>query len=561
MNELAIGFRSQDRSKWASAVLFSSAFMQLLDVSILNVAIPSIQSNLNASYSDIESIVTSYQVAFATSLLIASKLGDRYGRRRLFLIGVAGFVIASAFCGVAPKISYLIIARIFQGLFSGLMIPQVISIVQVTYIGAKRARVLGAYGGIIGLATVAGPLAGGILIRLDLAKLDWRLIFFVNIPVGIFSFVGGMALLSETRSSNLVKINYRSAATIALGIGLLVFGLVDGRNLRWPLWILADLLIAVLLIILFLVIEQKASLSGKDGLIKYSFLTQHSFALGLIVFLVFFAGITPFFFAFSIFLQEGNNYTPLAAGVTTIPFAAGAAIVSLFASRLKPELAKRLMLLGSGALIVAMMVMVELLYHVGAQLSGFQLVIPLFLAGAGLGIFMGPGSSLILSRVPQIEAGTASGAISTAQQVGGAIGIAIIGLAFFTLMGNNADLAFNSQIGSVTQELHILKISPTLISEGEHAFKICVHDKAVANDPSALPLSCEALGVGIDTAPIAASVQQKLIGIFTTVGQNIAQTDFLVSIREILWIEAMIFAIVGTLVVGLDEFYEIPLEC
>ena len=517
--------------------------MQLLDVSIVNVAIPSIQANLNASFASVELVVAGYQLTFAVTLITASRLGDIYGRKKFFLIGMFGFTVASIICGAAPNATVLVVSRLVQGFFSGLMFPQVLSIIQITYPPQQRSKVFGIYGATIGLATITGPLVGGLLIKANLAHLDWRLIFYVNAPVGIVAFAGGFRNLTESRGNATAKLDLVGSGLITVGLGFLIYPLVEGRELGWPLWLKVMLLASIFVLVLFFYSQSRAERSARLPLINMSLLRSGNFVLGLVLFLVFFLGVAPFFFALSIFLQEGNGFTPLVSGLTSSPFALGAAVTSALTSRIKGQHSKTMLMVGSALLSLSMVLLILLLGNFSGQVSGYSLIPAMAAAGVGFGLFVGPASSLLMARVQSRDAGSASGTISTVQQVGGALGVTLISFIFFSLLTYNSGSAARSVIPSVTHQLQALSIPQSFISEGEGAFITCIGDRAAEKDPTKLPQSCLIIGGAIEQAPISTSLKSKLISLFLSAGNNAAEHDFLSSLREALVYEIAVFSI------------------
>lgn len=532
-------------------IILAATFMQLLDVSIVNVAIPSIQSHLHASFGSVEAVVAGYQLSFAATLMTASRLGDVFGRRRLFLIGMAGFAIASGLCGAAPYVSVLVFGRVVQGFFSGLMFPQVLSIIQVTFPSSQRSKVFGIYGATIGLATIAGPLIGGLLIKANIANLDWRLIFYVNVPIGVAAFVGALFLLGESKSSTSSSVDSMGAFLITAGLVMALYPLIEGRASSWPNSMVAMLIGSVFVIGGFGVHQYLRYRHGNVTLVSIEAIRTRSLGVGLILFLIFFLGIAPFFFAFSIFLQEGNGFSPLAAGLTTAPFAIGSVLSSFLTTRTRSKDARILMLAGSLILAISMWLLIRLLYHVGAQLSGFKLIVPLFIAGIGVGLFVGPASSLVLARVPEEAIGSASGSLSTVQQIGGALGVALIAIIFFGFLGANANQAARAQLPPITAELTSLGLPAPLVKVGTNLFVTCIHDRATEKNPSALPHSCIEVGGAIQIAPIAPKEKKQLVSMFLNAAQNAAQGDFLVSLRDTLSFEIAVFVLTFLLTLAL----------
>ena len=225
------------RNPWLVLVIILTAvFMQLLDTTITMVGVPSIQNSLHGSFGEIQLVVAGYMLAFACVLVTGGRLGDTYGRKRMFLWGMLGFTAASAVCGAAPSAVTLIVARVVQGMCSGLMFPQVLGIIQVVFSKAQRTRAIGFYGATIGLATILGPVTGGGLIDLNIAGTGWRAIFFVNVPIGLAALALGTAMIPESRAAAVGRIDLPGAALLGAGLFLLVLPLVIGRDEGWPAW-------------------------------------------------------------------------------------------------------------------------------------------------------------------------------------------------------------------------------------------------------------------------------------------------------------------------------------
>ena len=524
----------------AVAALLAAAFMQLLDVGIVNVAVPTIQASLGASFAGLESIIAGYQVAFAVTLLPAARLGDRFGRRRLFLVGVAAFTAFSALSGAAHSTGMLVIARILSGVAAGVMFPQVISIIQAGFESGARRRLFALYGTTIGVATVAGPLVGGLLIRADLAHLSWRLIFYVNVPIGIYALIGGAVSVPESRG-NETGLDLGGALLAATGTAMLVMGLLLGHQLGWPAWLKAELGLSPVVLAAFWLLERRRHRMGRPALVSKAVLSSPGFGVGSALFLIVFLGVAPFFFALSIFLQEGNSFSPLMAGVASAPFALGTAVASLATAKLRAR-SRRLMIGGLALLAGSMALLIVELGRVSGQMSLTALVWPLSLAGIGLGLFIGPASAATLEEVPRPEAGSASGVITTLQQVGGALGVALISLVFFTFFAANGSSAARAELPKVTAQLHSLAIPQGFISEGESAFVTCIADRSAQKDVSKLPESCLIIGGAIEQAPIGSALKTRLINLLLADGNSAVGRDFVLSLRETLGYEIAVFA-------------------
>lgn len=410
------------------AIVVTATFMQLVDVSIVNVAIPSIRRELSASYAEVQLVLVLYQLAFASTLITAGRLGDLYGRRRLFLIGMAGFVVSSALCGAAPTAVVLIAARFVQGLFAGAMFPQVLSIIQVTFPREQRGRAFGAVGAVIGVATVVGPLLGGVLIALDIGGSDWRSIFYVNVPVGLVALAGAWWKLGESRAPRAERLDVPGAILITLGVGLLVFPLTVGRELGWPVWVAALLLAAAALLAWFTSYERRRTERDDSPLLRMTLFDDRAFTVGLVVTLVFFLGVPAFFFSLSLYLQVGLGFSALASGLTTFPFAVGSGVASALSDRVTRRLGTGVLAVGASVLVGGMLTLLGVVHAVGPELQSWQVWPVLIVAGTGLGLFVAPLTNVVLAGIRSAGAGSASGVFATAQRVGGALGVAAIGI-------------------------------------------------------------------------------------------------------------------------------------
>ena len=485
-----------DSRRWiALAVVLAASFMVLLDVSIVNVAIPRIQANLAASFAQIQFVLAGYQLAYAVMLITGGRLGDIFGRKRLFLIGVAGFTVASSLCGLAQTPAQLVAARILQGLMSGLMYPQVLAVIQVSFPPRERAGAFGAFGGVIGIATICGPLVGGLLIQLDVLD-GWRPIFLVNVPIGIATLVAAGFLLRESRAPSRPSLDPVGVVLITAALFLLAFPLVEGREAGWPWWAYACLAASVPALGAFGVYIVARKRSGRSPLIDPALFRDRAFVVGLVISIVFLSGIPAFFFTFSLFLQIGLGYSALHAGLTTIPFAVGSATASFASVRLVRTLGKPLLNVGAAILVLGMVAVVATLHLRGDGIHGTDLIPALLLSGVGLGLVVAPLVNIILAGVRGANAGAASGVLTTAQQVGGAIGVALVGLIYFNLLGSHANAAALQQHPAISRQLQAANLPAPVISRVEAGFDRCFHDRLNAADPTATPPSCLQRGSG-----------------------------------------------------------------
>lgn len=522
------------------AVILTAVFMQLLDTTITMVGVPSIQSSLNSSYGEIQLVVAGYMLAFACVLVTGGRLGDTYGRKRMFLWGMLGFTVASAVCGAAPDALILICARVVQGMCSGLMFPQVLGVIQVVFSAAQRAKAISFYGATVGLATILGPVTGGALIDANIAGAGWRSIFYVNVPIGLAALALGVAIIPESRAAA-SRIDTVAAALLGTGLFLLVLPLVIGRDQGWPAWSFACMAVSPLFLAAFVVYEAART---RDPLIDMRLFRQRPFSLGLVATLVFFTGIPSFFMILLLTLQEGLGYSPVKAGAVTLGFAAALAIGSARSAAVGKRLGSRLLVLGCGLMIVGQLGVMGVMYAAGTGLQGWQLLLPMFVAGAGGGFFIAPVTSVVLAGISSRDAGSASGALATAQQVGAALGIAIVGVIFFGLIGTNAASSSASAVPQLRHELTVAGVPASEQTLITGRFQACFSARAHAEDPTATPPVCAAtirdIAASPAPAPVKAKVEQAVLADATPAARL---DDFTRSMRVTLWWQVAAFAI------------------
>jgi EmrB/QacA subfamily drug resistance transporter len=480
-----------DPRRWvALAVVLTAGFMQLVDISIVNVAIPSIQRDLDASYAQIQWVLAGYQLAFAVMLITGGRLGDIFGRKRLFVIGMTGFTLASALCGLAQSPGMLIGSRVLQGLMGAIMFPQILSVIQVTFPPKERASAFGMFGATIGLATITGPLVGGLLIEADLLGLEWRPIFLVNVPIGIVAVAAAARFLTESKAPRALRLDPVGVAIVTTGLLLLVYPLVQGRDLDWPPWTFLSMAAAVPVLAAFAVYERRKKARDGSPLVDLDLFRQRSFAPGLAVAGIFFMGIPAFFLTFSLWLQIGLGFTALHAGLTGIPFAVGSALASAASVRLAPALGRRILSAGSLLLIAGMAGLGWTVDRYGGAVHSWQLIPALLVCGLGLGSVVAPLVNVVLAGIRGQDAGSASGVLTTVQQVGGAVGVALIGVVFFGLLGSQAAGVADDVIPGLQRDLRAAGLPPAVTQQVAAGFRTCFEDRSNAKDPSAIPASC-----------------------------------------------------------------------
>jgi EmrB/QacA subfamily drug resistance transporter len=430
--------QQEERGNWlVLAVVLVGAFMAILDVAIVNVAIPSIRKDLHAGFGAVELVISAYTITYACLLVTGGRLGDIFGRKRLFVAGIVLFTAASAACGAAPSIAVLVAARAVQGIGGALLYPQVLSIIQVTFSGEARGRALGIFGSTLGLAAIAGQIIGGLLLAANVFGLDWRPAFLVNVPIGIAAVVAALAILPDDQTEERSRIDAGGVGLIALTILLLVVPLLEGREESWPAWMVVSLVAAPVAGALFVLYEHRLKQRGGHPLLRVDLFRNRSFANGVPIAALFLASYAGFLITLAIYLQVGLGFSPLEAGLTYAPSAVGFFITSLLAPRLVPLLGRLVLLIGYVIAALGLLATAATAGAAGAGATGWELAPSLFIAGFGQGLGMTPLVGTIISGLAPEDAGAGSGVVTTTLQIGNAIGVAVISLIFFSLLGSN----------------------------------------------------------------------------------------------------------------------------
>ncbi|WP_329244227.1 MFS transporter [Streptomyces canus] len=428
-----------DRRRWfALAIVMTAAFMDLVDVTIVNIAIPSIRQDAGASVSQIQWITAGYALAFAAGLITGGRLGDIHGRKRLFLVGIGGFTLASALCGFAANPEMLVASRILQGGMAAMMVPQVLSIVHATFPAHERGKVFGLFGAIVGLGAVSGPLLGALLTEWNLFGLEWRPIFLINLPVGIAGLVLGSRFITESKAPRALKLDLVGVALVVVGLLLLLYPLTRGEELDWPLWGYVSMAGAPLVFAALVAYERRKGARDGSPLVELSLFKVKSFAAGIAVQTVFGVGLGIFFLVWTLYMQTGLGWSPLRAGLTGVPFSiAVSTAAGLSVQQLVPRFGRKV--LQAGALLMAVGVLLYLweAERYGMGISSWQMALPLVVMGAGMGLIVAPLTDAVLSEVPREHAGSASGLINTVQQMGNALGLGLVSVVFFGVIGDD----------------------------------------------------------------------------------------------------------------------------
>jgi EmrB/QacA subfamily drug resistance transporter len=427
------GMNSTDSSApWSALpVLLAGAFMVVLDFFIVNVALPSIATDLHAGDSALEWVVAGYGLTFAAFLITAGRLGDGLGRRRMYVIGLALFTLSSAACGLAPSPTTLVAARIAQGLAGGVLMPQVLAIVGVTYRGPDYVRALSIYGVVLGLAAVGGQVIGGALVETDLLGLGWRSCFLINVPIGIAALILAPRLVPESRSDQTKRIDFAGAGLLAVGLTSVLLPLIEGRQHGWPAWTWISLGMAPLIVGAFLRRQQRLGRTGGDPLLDLRLFESRAFSAGLATQLFLASAQASFFVFFALYLQMGRGLGALEAGLVFTILAVAYVVTSGPAPGLTARFGRAVVAAGGLALTAGLVVLALAVEEIGTSGTLLALVPGLLLVGAGIGLCFTPLTSIVLKQVDPARAGSASGAMSTTQQVGYSLGVAVTGVVYF----------------------------------------------------------------------------------------------------------------------------------
>jgi EmrB/QacA subfamily drug resistance transporter len=433
--------KTTDRWRWlAFAAALAATLMDLLDSTIANLAAPAIRGDLGGSYADLQWISAAYTVAMAVMLLTGGRLGDMFGRKRMLLVGAAGFTVASIACAAAPSVQALIAARALQGGIGAVMVPQVLGLIRDLFKPQEMGKAFGIFGPACGLAAILGPVVSGLLIDADLLGTGWRMIFLVNVPVGAFVLViGARHLPSIAPSEASRRFDLAGVALAAIGAFMLVYPLVEGRELGWPAWVKALLVAAVPVLAAFGAYQVRRKRSGATPLIETSIFATRSYVSGIVFALVFLAAMGGITLTLGVFLQAGLGYTPIHAALTTASFAVGGFVGSAAGAMLMHKVGRTILQAGLALMGIGLLVLYVSMHHAGTAVGSWDIVGPLLLSGIGMGMVWVPLFEIIVGDVADHEVGSAAGVLQAVQQLGMSLGVAAIGTVFFGLLGAHAD--------------------------------------------------------------------------------------------------------------------------
>jgi EmrB/QacA subfamily drug resistance transporter len=429
-------------------VVLIAEIMDLFDSTIVNVAGPTLAEKLGASNTDLQWVIGGYALALGSGLILGGRLGDRFGRRNMFLFGLAGFTIASVLCAAAPAVLALIVLRFIQGFLGAMLLPQGFGLIRESFPPQEFGKAFAAYGPAFGLGGILGPVIGGFIIQANIFDLGWRAVFLVNLPIGLISFIIAARFLPKTAADKSVKIDILGALLVIIASGMLVYPLIKGQEAGWPLWTYLMLVGSVVVFGLFALNENRTVKRGGTPLIDASIFKKRAYSFGLAGLGLYFAGFTGVYLILSLFLQFGERFTSAQAGLGNIPIALGSAIGGTISGAFLADKIGGRYTLQIGA--VVQLLGVILMTAAVPSLSNFtiwQMVPALVVSGIGTGLIAAPVFDTILSTVDQSQSGSASGVLSAVQSVSSSVGVAIFGTVFFSFATQGqADAGFRNAL-------------------------------------------------------------------------------------------------------------------
>jgi EmrB/QacA subfamily drug resistance transporter len=463
-------------NRWrALAVTLLVGFMSLLDVTIVNVAVPSIQHGLDASSQSIQWIVSGYALTFGLTLVAGGRLGDVVGRRRMFILGLIAFTVTSAIAGLAPNEHLLVVARLLQGAAAGFLTPQNSGLIQQMFSGAERGRAFGLFGTTVGLSAASGPILGGLILAAFGEDDGWRYVFFVNVPIGVLAMVLAVRLLPPAAPrEGTVRSQIDGLGAVLLGVAVLcvLLPIVEAMgDPSGPLWFL--LLLGPVFTYAFVRWERRVVRRGGAPLLDVQLFSRApGYASGIVLGTAYFCGFSGIWLVLALYLQDGLHFTPLQSGLTVTPFAIGSALTSVIAGRVIGRFGRRVTLLGLSLVVVGFAALAVVIPLTSPSHPALYLLLPLLVAGLGSGATISPNITMTLASVPPRMGGAAGGALQTGQRIGSAIGAAVLAAAFRLTLSSGAELgtavavaflcALAFSVVAWAMALRELRIRPTL---------------------------------------------------------------------------------------------------
>lgn len=486
----------RQRPRLMLAVMLLSVFMAVANIFIVNVATPSIQRGLHADFYGVQFVISAYTLSYAVALIIGGRLGDRYGRKKMLLIGVAGFTVASLLCGISNGVGILTFVRVLQGLSAALISPQVLSLIQAQYPVEKRGMIFGLYGAAQGLAASTGQLIGGLLLQWNPGGLEWRMVFFFSIPIGLF-ILCMVPFIPESKDTASSKLDWFGAALAAAGLLLLVYPLVQGQKEGWPVTLVICLILSFPVLAIFVWTQQRLLRAGRAPFMNVNLFGQRAFGMGIIVVFLLMSSQAAFFLIAAYLLQIGLGFTALKSGLVILPMGLGYFLASLLSARVAGKIGAHVLSIGSIMTAAGYVSLALTVLGTGMSPNVLLWIPALILLGAGQGFIAAPLTNVVLSKVRKPDIGSGSGILTTGMQVASAIGIGLIGIIWMNSLGHEANRSGVQTELQLRQHLTSYAITTEQSEAALAKFRECY--PAIAGTSQSLPAPC----IGDDAAASA----------------------------------------------------------
>jgi EmrB/QacA subfamily drug resistance transporter len=473
--------------RWlALTIMLIGPLLGVIDFFIANIGIATIRTSLHANFGEIELVVAGYGLTYAVCLITGGRLGDIYGRKRIFILGLIGFTTTSALCGLAPNGITLVIWRLLQGCTAAIMFPQALSFIQVNFSGDSKRLAFSVYGAMVGFGSILGQILGGFLIQANIFNLGWRPIFLINLPIGAATILAAWLFLKESQAENAPRLD--PVGTVLLSISLFLFSLpfMQGSDAAWPFWAWIALAASVPVFSVFLRWENRLASRGGTPLIEPRLLQDRGFLAGIAITGIYFAGHSSMLLLLCLFLQLSLNLNPFQTGLSLAPFSFGFLVGSTFSGKLNGYLGRNSLHVGTAVLALSLSCLgLEAANVHGQQTAVF--IFTCFIYGVGRGLVTTPLYNTVLSGAPARDAGAAAGIVSTAQQVANSVGIAVLGAVAFSVVPRHAtaaDYAHGFVLSSVINLLMIGAASGLLFLIPKHRGRELAVDSEAAFEAS-----------------------------------------------------------------------------
>ncbi|MFJ4626791.1 MFS transporter [Streptomyces sp. NPDC088847] len=524
------------RWRWAALfVILAAEVMDLLDAVVTNIAGPSMRADLGGGASTLQWLAAAYTLSMAVGLVTGGRLGDIHGRRRMFLVGAAGFTLGSLLCAISVSPQMLIGARIVQGLFGAVMLPQGLGMIKEMFPPKESQKAFGMFGPVMGLSAVCGPILAGWLVDADYFGTGWRMIFLINLPLGAAAILGALRYLPRGRSEAKPRLDIPGMLLVSMAALLLIFPLVQGREYDWPVWTFVMMAASIAVFAVFARYESYRSSNGQDPLVVPSLFRKRGFSGGMVLGLVFFSTMQGFMLVFNLYTQIGLGYSPLKAGLVMVPWSGGM-IVGFGIAQGVVRFGRTVLQAGTVVMALGVFGVWLTLDQAGSGVGPWQLLPSLLVTGIGMGLLMAPFFDIVLASVEHHETGSASGTMTAMQQLGGAFGVAILGTVFFGLLGGGIAGAVDHRSDDLRGRLTAAHVAPATQDRVVADLRRCASERATAKDPAATPASCALLEKDTRSAVTSSEAGARIPAALEATASSAFRSGFGSVMQTLLWI-------------------------